>query len=254
LAQEIAASWNPGAGFQLLLGHGSGSFGHVPARQYATRQGVRTPQEWLGFAEVWKQAAALNHLVMDALHMAGIPAISLPASSSVIARAGKVQAWTLFPLENALRANLLPVIFGDVIFDRDWGGTILSTEDLFAYLARQLRPRRLLLAGIENGVWEDYPFRERLISEIIPENVDKLAPSLKGSAAVDVTGGMHTKVMEMIALVQENPSLEVVIFSGEQPGLLKRVLQGEISGTVIHSHRGKPATNDHTHTRMEESR
>lgn len=30
----------------LLIGHGSGSFGHVAAQKYGTAQGVRTPEEW----------------------------------------------------------------------------------------------------------------------------------------------------------------------------------------------------------------
>jgi len=47
---------------------------------------VHTSEEWLGFAEVWWDASALNRLVMDALHEAGLPAIALPPSASVIAR------------------------------------------------------------------------------------------------------------------------------------------------------------------------
>jgi len=80
-----------------------------------------------------------------------------------------------------------PVVYGDVIFDTVWGGTILSTEDLFAHLARQLRPTRLLLAGIEMGVWVDYPINSQLIKEITPHNLSEVAPALEGSAATDVT-------------------------------------------------------------------
>ena len=37
------------------------------------------------------------------------------------------------------------MIYGDVVFDRLLGGTILSTEDLFAHLAAHLQPARLLV-------------------------------------------------------------------------------------------------------------
>src|SRR5512146_1620840 len=67
LAGEIAEARRQRPRMQIVLGHGSGSFGHVPARKYGTRQGVRTPEEWLGFAEVWKEARALNQIVVDAL-------------------------------------------------------------------------------------------------------------------------------------------------------------------------------------------
>ena len=48
-----------------------------------------------------------------------------------------------------------------------------------------------------------------------------------------MTGGMVQKVSSMVNLVRELPGLEVMIFSGEQPGLLQRVLQGELAGTAI---------------------
>jgi isopentenyl phosphate kinase len=237
LAKEIAVIWNQNPGMRLIIGHGAGSFGHVSAKKYGTRQGVHTPEEWLGFAEVWWDASALNRLVMEALRESGLPAIALPPSASVIAREGQVERWDLAPLQAALQAGLLPVVFGDVIFDTFWGGTILSTEDLFAHLARQLHPTRLLLAGIEMGVWADYPINSQLIEEITPQNLSDVAPALGGSAGTDVTGGMASKVQEMLGLVQEIPGLEVLVFSGERPGLVREALCGAKVGTMLHSGR-----------------
>jgi isopentenyl phosphate kinase len=234
LAKEIAVIRRQNPGMRLIIGHGAGSFGHVSAKKYGTRQGVHTPEEWLGFAEVWWDASALNRLVMEALREAGLPAIALPPSASVIAWEGQVERWDLAPLQAALQAGLLPVVFGDVIFDADWGGTILSTEDLFAHLARQLRPIRLLLAGIEMGVWADYPINSQLINEITPQNLSEVAPALGGSAATDVTGGMASKVQEMLNLVQEIPGLEVLIFSGERPGQVQEAVCGAKVGTLLH--------------------
>jgi Predicted archaeal kinase len=114
----------------LLIGHGAGSFGHVPAKKYGTRQGVHTPQEWLGFAEVWKEAAALNRLTTDALLAAGLPVVSFSPCASVTARDGKVEVWELYPIRSALEAGLVPLVFGDVIFDRQRGGS--SRVDLQA--------------------------------------------------------------------------------------------------------------------------
>ena len=238
LAQEIAEARKANPAQPLLIGHGSGSFGHVPARQYGTRQGVRTPEQWRGFAEVWWDASSLNRLVVGALREAGLPVVSLPPSTSVTACDGQVAAWDIAPLQSALAAGLLPVVQGDVIFDTVRGGTILSTEELFAYLARQLHPARLLLAGIEPGVWPIYPPRldeasVGIVPEITPANVAIVLPSLGGSLAADVTGGMASKVGQMLALVEELPGLEVLIFSGLQPGMVPKALLGECEGTKI---------------------
>lgn len=261
LAHEIAEASRGRPGRQLLLGHGSGSFGHIPAQQYGTRQGVRTPEQWRGFAEVWREANALNRLVVDALHAVGLPAVAFPPSASVTASDGQVVDWDIAPLRAALEAGLLPVVQGDVIFDTVRGGTILSTEELFAHLARQLHPDRLLLAGVEPGVWRVYPPSslqearrrtplspersdaappfphlgegETIIPEITPANIANVLPSLGGSQAADVTGGMASKVRQMLALVQELPGLEVLIFSGLQPGKVGQALLGEGEGTRI---------------------
>ena len=234
LALQIATAYRENAGMQLVLGHGSGSFGHQAASQFGTRAGVSGPEAWRGFAEVWYQASRLNRLVVEALRQAGLPAMTISASSSVTARDGQVSAWDPDPLQRALANGLLPVIHGDVVFDEARGGTILSTEDLFAHLAQQLHPERILLAGLEAGVWEDFPGRKHLAEEITPQTFARQAAGLGRSAGADVTGGMHAKVTGMLKLVEQVPGLEVLIFSGEEAGNVRQALLGDNPGTRLH--------------------
>jgi isopentenyl phosphate kinase len=248
LAAEIARSMDAAPGMQLIIGHGSGSFGHTPAKEYRTREGspLRLPPNvrhlggekeggryWRGFAEVWFQASALNRLVMAALHDAAVPAIALAPVAAVTAHHGKLARWDLTQLTAALAAGLVPVVYGDVVFDTARGGTILSTEDLFEHLARELRPARVLLAGLESGVWADFPHRKLRVERITPGSIEEIRRGVRGSDGADVTGGMESKVRQMLALVQEIPELSVQIFSGAVPGDLERVLQGEVLGTLI---------------------
>jgi isopentenyl phosphate kinase len=234
LILQIAAALRENTDLRLVLGHGSGSFGHQAASQYGTRSGVSGPKAWRGFSEVWYQASALNRLVVEALRRAGLPAVTLAPVAAVTARDGQVAAWDLAPLKAALANGLLPVLHGDVVFDAARGGTILSTEDLFAHLARQLHPERILLAGLEAGVWEDFPRRTHLVSEMTPQTFTQQASGLGRSAGADVTGGMQTKVTEMLRLVEQVPGLEVLIFSGEEADTIRRALQGENPGTRLH--------------------
>jgi isopentenyl phosphate kinase len=246
LASQIAATRMRTPDLRLLLGHGSGSFGHTAAREYRTREGFpgATPigretmgegGYWHGFAEVAYQAAALNRLVMEALQVAEVPAMTFPPSAGMIARDGRVAVWNLAPLRAALEAGLLPVIYGDAVFDQQLGGTILSTEELMAYLAHQLHPTHILLAGLEAGVWEDFSIRERLFNEITPGSLAAIRQKIGPARGADVTGGMLAKVEQMLSLVQEVPGLRVQIFSGETGQNLERVLGGEILGTLIHA-------------------
>ena len=246
LALQIATSLRSQPDLRLVIGHGAGSFGHVAASEYKTRDGFPRPSAlthrerdatednyWKGFAEVWYQASSLNRHIMEALHKAGLRTIALPPSGSVIASDGQVTVWETTPIRMALAAGIVPVIFGDVVFDEVRGGTILSTENLFAYLVKAMAPDRVLLAGLEDAVWEDFPARTRRIEQITPQSFEEIKHGVGGSAAADVTGGMEAKVREMLELVQETPGLRVQIFSGTQPGNLVRALLGETLGTEI---------------------
>lgn len=233
IAGEIAGwlATRPDAG--LLVGHGSGSFGHVPAKIHGTRSGVRTPEEWTGFIEVWRAAADLNRLVMNALHEAGIPAIGFPPSAGALSEGGRIAAWDASPIRSALEAGLVPVVYGDAAFDRAIGGTILSTEALFSHLAADLSPARILIAGIEGGVWVDYPQRNELIPIIDPRSAGDRWAEIREAEDPDVTGGMRGKVAAMLALIERFPGLQVRIFGGLEPGSVAAALAGAPLGTLL---------------------
>jgi len=141
--------------------------------------------------------------------------------------------WDVSPIRLALQAGLLPIIYGDVVFDIIRGGTIFSTEDLFSYLADQIPPQRILLAGIEDGVWQDFPTCTKMLPEITRTSFPQVEAVLGRSSATDVTGGMASKVLLSLDLVQTHPNLEVLIFSGEEPGVLVQALCGASPGTRI---------------------
>jgi isopentenyl phosphate kinase len=239
LAGEIAAARQEAPDLQLVLGHGSGSFGHFAAQQHLlpwpgpAGGPLAEIAYWSGFAEVWYRASQLNRLVIEALHAAMVPAVALPPSALIRASAGPITGWDLGSLQAALAGGLLPVIYGDVVFDSAGGGSVLSTEQLMEYLAPRLAPRRILLAGREAGVWADYPGRGTLVGSVTPASYGDIREAVAGSHGTDVTGGMKSKVELMLRLVSELPGLSVQLFSGEVPGNLQRALRGEQLGTLI---------------------
>jgi isopentenyl phosphate kinase len=234
LIKQVAQVLKKDGNLKLILGHGSGSFGHQAAIRFDTRRGVSGMDAWNGFAEVWYQASRLNRFVMESLHKNGLPAITLSPVSSVIANHGDILSWDLSALKISLENGLLPVVHGDVVFDGSLGGTILSTEYLFAYLAHKLEPKRILLAGLETGVWKDFPSRKHLIKEMTPVSFKKDPPGMLAAGGPDVTGGMQGKISQMLVLIEKLPELEVLVFSGEKPGAVFKALQGENPGTLLH--------------------
>ena len=235
LAREVKSALARDPNLRIVLGHGSGSFGHFAVKEHFPQLEIRDKKDWLGFSEVWYRASQLNHHVMDALHETGIPAMAIQPSASVIAKNGTVEHWELTPLQHALEAGIVPVIFGDMIFDNVKGGTVLSTEALMFYLAHRLKPNRILLAGLEAAVWADFPARRQRVEKVTRGSYDSIAGKVGGSHGADVTGGMKSKVEEMLRLVEEIPQMTVQIFSGEESGNLEKVLLGERLGTLIAS-------------------
>jgi len=232
LAEEIAAALERRPDLRLVIGHGSGSFGHTEAKKYGTRQGVHTPEEWRGFADVAHVAAKLNRQVLDALRAAGLPAINLQPSASAICHDGVLVSMAVAPIRNAIERGLVPLIYGDVAMDEVRGGTIISTEDEFRYLADELPPTEILLAGIEHGVLTRWPDGE-VIPLINSANIGEVRSVLRGSHAADVTGGMESKVLEMLALAQATSGLRIRIFSGVEPGWVQAGVLGNGGGGTL---------------------
>ena len=253
LASQIKHALQSRPNLLLVLGHGSGSFGHTAAKKYGTREGIPPPlapsghsrhlqskwgelergEYWKGFAEVWYQASKLNRFVMQALYEAGIPAMTFSPAASVWSEDGQVAQWNLSQIKYALEKGIVPVVHGDVIFDQTKGGTILSTEELFEHLARELHPERILLAGLEEAVWADFPARKHRLRKVTRESFNEVSQSIGAATGADVTGGMESKVRQMLELAVAVPRLTVQIFSGENPDFLRKALLGEHLGTLI---------------------
>ncbi len=230
---EIKSALEGNPSLQIILGHGSGSFGHFSGKKYNTRQGVFSQEDWLGFAEVWYDAVSLNQLVVTALKDANLSPLVFPPSSTVFSSNREITSWDLGPIWSALDKGLLPVVYGDVVFDTSLGGTILSTEELFVYLAGNLKPGRILLAGQDPGVWQDFPDCTSLFDTIRPSDRGALGGAVGQSQAPDVTGGMADKVEQMLGLIENIPGLECRIFSGEEPGNILKALSGLDLGTLL---------------------
>ena len=237
LAEEVRRSLEAEPDLRLLLGHGSGSFGHWAAEPYGTRKGVTTSREWRGYAKVAAAAARLNRVVTDAFLEAGVPVLSVQPSASARCRDGELVGLETRPIQEALGHGLVPLVYGDVALDEIRGGTIASTEDLFVYLADGMRPDRILLLSRVPGV---LGVDDEVIPQITPARLPRLREMLSGSEAVDVTGGMADKVERMVELVVRHPETTVRILTGTQAGLLTRCLvdEGIEVGTLIRSDKG----------------
>lgn len=238
LAAEVQEARQELPELRLVLGHGSGSFGHVAARRYGTRERVEGARAWQGFAEVADAAARLNRIVVRAFLDAGVPVWAHQPSAAGWCADGVVAHWPVEVIRMALARGLVPLVYGDTMLDTQRGGTIASTEELFVWLAQALLPGRIILAGTVDGVYSSDPLTDPQAvhwPEVTPQDLTRLQASLGGSFGVDVTGGMLSKVQAMCQLVATLPNLEVRLVSGLRAGAIRAALLDEptAGGTVI---------------------
>ena len=240
LAAEIAAGWS---GNGLVIGHGSGSFGHPEARAAGLAGGAggrRLDPEAaaMGIARTQSAAFELHRLVVGSLVEAGVPAYSQPPSGFLVADDGEPRGVPPEPMAAALRRGLVPVTMGDVAIDSERGASIVSTETVFGFLVGALAElgidvKRVVWLGVTAGVLDR---KGDLIPRIDQSNIGTASSSAGGSAAVDVTGGMEHRLTVAWDLARRG--VESLIADGRRPGLLQSVLrhpggEAEVAGTLV---------------------
>ena len=87
LAGEIARALNAQPQFSLLVGHGSGSFGHSAALRHNTRAGAHTPEQWRGFAAALARGASAAEAARFGCAVAGISVTRAGTAPSMPGRA-----------------------------------------------------------------------------------------------------------------------------------------------------------------------
>lgn len=220
---------------KLIIAHGGGSFPHKPAKDYKVNEGIINKDSYKGISLVQDAASRLNRIIVKSLIETSLNAISVQPSAAFIAKKGRIKKWYLEPIKKMLRHNLLPVPYGDVALDITKGCCIISTEEILNYLARELGSKRIILAGITDGVFDKDPNKHpgaNLIPEITSKNYKNIKKYLKGSGGIDVTGGMLHRVERMFELTRFGVETEII--NGEKEGNLKKALLGKRGlGTII---------------------
>ena len=236
LAAEIAAARGE-LRESLVVGHGSGSFGHVTAERFGLGRGLRheggsSPP--IGASLTQDAAGRLHRIVMGALLRAGVPGFSVVPSSTFLADRGRLVRGFLEPFLAALDEGLVPVVYGDVVADRTRGVSICSTETAIDYLVRRLRRRglsvaRLLWLGETDGI---YDRRGKPIPRVDRRSYRQARRSIGAPAGTDVTGGMLLRLET--ARSAARLGVESLIFDGRRPGSLEAALLGrDVGGTRV---------------------
>lgn len=224
LSSELASA----ADRPVVLLHGAGSFGHPGAARWNLAEppgeGGESGHRVRGAAIVSSEVRRLHGFVVQALLDAGLSPFSVPPQVIAQNRTGRLDALDIEPFRRALQAGGLPVSFGDVVRDTEWGYSILSADTIAVELIRRLPAKRLIFVSDVEGVLEAGApgHRRRAAPRVTPELVRSLtvAPGVP-----DVTGGIRAKAEAMLEAA--GAGADAGIISGLRHGALSRALRGE---------------------------
>ncbi len=207
----------------VVLVHGAGSFGHIPAKKYGlphefNRQGLRVTHS---------SVAQLCEMVVDALSLAGIDCLPVHPLSCLSLRGGRIDSFFMQPIEDMLRNDIMPVLHGDVAMDATGRAAIVSGDQLVSYIAKSLQADVVAIGSNVDGVL----FSGRPLSSITRKELSEVQSAIGGSEGVDVTGGMRGKLLELLDLA--DLGIDSMIFNAGIKGNIARALKGEYVGTRI---------------------
>jgi isopentenyl phosphate kinase len=220
----------------LIVVHGGGSFGHPTAAKYGIKDGYKEdPTQKFGFAETHHMMTVLNGLVMDALIWHEIPAISVAPSSCVVTEDGRVKFFDETVLKSMAKLIFTPVMYGDAVMDEKLGFTVLSGDQLVAYLAIRYKATKIVVGTDTDGLFDSDPKTNpnaKPYKNLTLKELKEIQPKLDKAPGTDITGGMAGKISELIPAIEAGVHVTV---TGATKGLsIYRALTDQsVLGTEI---------------------
>lgn len=226
---------------KFILGHGSGSFAHYPAKKYDTAHGFRDEESPYGMAVTQNDAAELNRIVVQNALELKLPAVSWYVSNTVLLNSTTIKSSYIDVIEEYLIKDLLPVVTGDVLVDQKQGCSIWSADTILPFLGKKLvtknwQVNRLIHVTATPGVYRDVNDSSAgIFNEINSDNFSEVKKAIGKTSGVDVTGGMLTKLKESIDLAEQG--IESIILSGGDSNNFRKAMldDSNVIGTKITS-------------------
>jgi len=235
LSRQIKEALDEDKTLQLIIGNGGGSFPHYPALKYKMNEGIKKEEQKFGFCLVQDAASQLNRIVVNSLLKHNLNTVSLNPSSMIVTKNGKIKKFFPFPLFSMLNLGLIPVTYGDIVFDEEKGSFILSTEVILNFLSLFLKRYgfkvdKIIHNGLTSGVLDE---KGKTIKKITLKNFSQIKKNFYQTLGFDITGGMWHKVKESLCLTKYGIKSFIINGTAEK-NLLKNALLGKkVEGTWI---------------------
>ncbi len=187
--------------FSLVLVHGAGSYGHIPVRKFKLEHGMKSAKQVKGLAATKFKLLEWESILDQAFLNHGVPVTPFLASDFMVTRNGRIASSKLEPLAKWVQLGCVPFIGGDIVTDTTKGFSILSGDQIAAFVAIKFKATMLVYGIDVDGVFDANPklnSQARLLKSLTPSAAARLLSKATSGTAPDVTGGMAGKIKEAI--------------------------------------------------------
>ena len=202
---------------KIILIHGGGSFGHPLAKKYSVFDGIdkSIPNQIFGVVETHHSMIRFNSYLIEQFLEVKYPVLSIQTSSIFIKKSNKISLESLDALETALDLKIMPVLYGDVLFDKKGSFSILSGDEIILKLCENLKSyhiSKVVFAMESDGIYKSDDLGGnncKLITECYSSELDDLILADLGQK-IDVTGGMKNKLKIIKKICKLNIPVQLI--------------------------------------------
>lgn len=221
--------------FSLILIHGTGSFGHPPAKKYNLDQGIKADPTKMGFSISKRLGYKLNGLLWKMLEEYKLPIVTIPPSAITISSDRKIKWMDLKIIKHFLTIDKIPMLFGDEVIDTQLGYSIDSSDQIACYLASRLKPDLLIFASDVDGIYSQNPkthLKAKRIKTIRMGDLSEFKKMMVQYNLSDVSGEMAGKIASLSNFKLPKKTI-IKIFSGLIKNQIYKALNNQNVGTTI---------------------
>ena len=202
---------------KVVLIHGGGSFGHPLAKKYSIMNGIDSsiPNQVLGLTETHQSMNKFNSHLVNSFLEKNYPALPIQTSSIFIKDSQEISTSSMEVVETALDLNILPILYGDIILDKQGSFSIISGDQIILELCKNLdryRISKVIFTMETDGIYvadKEGGDNSILVTECYSDQLENLNLANLGQK-IDVTGGIKGKINFIQKICNHNIPVQLI--------------------------------------------
>jgi isopentenyl phosphate kinase len=232
VAREIKECIDLGLIEDLIIVHGVGSFGHPPVLEHKLHHGFQGTHQLIPLSQTQLIVNKFRIFLTNELINVGIPVNLLHSSSIFISEKMKISNSFLESIKGFLSLGMVPLIGGDMIYDKMMGFSVGSGDQISILLSKELMAEKLIFATDVSGIHEKDPKLvpdSLIINNLNIKELEEVINNMENSKLKDASGEMKGKLKSLMILQEKiKNGFEISIISMNSHGNLISLLKGEL--------------------------